>query len=102
MIRPMRGQLARGGVADAIPSVHGQFSNDWAGPTFTADQQAILSVTNGMPSLLPHTDAGSAAGLTINLTRVVDGAIHLHAASQRICGSRFREALKLAVANGPK
>lgn len=102
MIRTMRGQLARGGTADAIPFVLGQFSNDWVGPTPTADQQAILNVINGTPSLLPRTAVASTAGLTSNVTQGLDGAIHLDAASQRIYGPRFREALKVAVANGPK
>jgi Carbohydrate esterase, sialic acid-specific acetylesterase len=102
MIRTMRGQLARGGSADAIPFVLSQFSNDWVGPTPNADQKAILDVINGTPSLLPATAVVSTAGLTSNLTQGLDGAIHLDAASQRIFGPRFREALKVAVANGPR
>lgn len=102
MIRTMRSRLARSGTADAIPFVLGQFSNDWVGPTPNADQQAILNVINGTPSLLPTTAVASTAGLTSNLTQGLDGAIHLDAASQRIYGPRFREALKVAVANGPK
>lgn len=102
MIRSMRARLARGGNADAIPFVLGQFSTDWTGPTPTADQQAILNVINGTPSLLPTTSVASTAGLTSNLTQGLDGAIHLDAASQRVYGPRFREALKVAVANGPK
>ncbi len=102
MIRSMRSRLASSGSGDAIPFVLGQFSADWTGPVPTPAQQAILTVINTTPSAVPTTAIASTAGLTSNQSQGLDAAINLDAASQRIYGVRFREALKVAVANGPK
>ncbi len=103
MIRAMRTRLAGSGSGDAIPFVLGQFSPDWTGPIPAPEQQAILNVINSTTASVPTTAIASTAGLTSNLTQGLnDAAIHLDAASQRIYGARFREALKAAVANGPK
>ncbi len=103
MIGGMRARLASGGDAgERIPFILGQFSPDWTGPVPTAEQQAILNVINQTPNMLPTTAIASTAGLTSNVTQGLDAVIHLDAASQRIYGTRFRESLKTAVANGPK
>lgn len=102
MIRSMRARLASSGSGDSIPFVLGQFSQDWTGPVPTPAQQAILDVINSTPGAVPTTAIASTSGLSSNLTQGLDAAIHLDAASQRIYGGRFREALKAAVANGPK
>lgn len=102
MIRSMRQRLASSGTGENIPFVLGQFSTDWTGPTPNADQQAVLNAINGTPAQIPTTAIASTVGLTSNVTQGLDGAIHLDAASQRLYGSRFREALKTAVANVPR
>lgn len=98
MITTMRQQLAGGtGTPTAIPFVLGQFSRDWTTDTPLPEQQAILNVINSTPARLPHTAIATTEGLTSNLTQGLSlGSIHFDAASQRIYGKRFREALKTA------
>lgn len=102
MIRAMRTRLARGGSADAIPFVLGQFSQDWTGPVPTADQQAILNAINATPKMIPYSSVVSTDGLTSNITQGLDGAVHFDAVSQRTYGARFRESLKVAAGNSLK
>ncbi|WP_418316430.1 sialate O-acetylesterase [Piscinibacter sakaiensis] len=101
MISSMRSALASGSVVpNDIPFVLGQFSPDWIAPAPTAAQQAILNVINETPGAVSTTAIASTGGLTSNLTQGLEnGSIHLDAASQRTYGSRYREALKAAVAN---
>ena len=99
MIKALRTRIAASAGADAAPFVLGQFSPDWVGTTPSADQQAILGVINATPTRQRYTAVVSTAGLTSNVTQGLDGAIHLDAASHRIYGVRFQEAVVTANAN---
>lgn len=96
MIATLRSRL---GSPEGVPFLLGQFSPDWTGPTPTADQQAILDVINGTPQRLPFTAVVSTTGLNSNVTQGLNGAIHLDAASQRIYGQRYHDAITTAMAN---
>lgn len=100
MVVTMREQLAASagsGKPTEIPFVMGQFSVDWTTETPFPEQKAILNVINTTPSRLPHAAVAPSEGLRSNLTQGLSvGSIHFDAASQRIYGKRYREALKIA------
>lgn len=99
MITTLRRRLDADAGGAAVPFILGQFSPDWIGPTPTADQQAILSVINDTPKRIALTAVASTAGLKSNVTQGLNGAIHLDAASHRIYGVRYRDAVATAMAN---
>ncbi len=99
MITTLRSRTSSGYGADSAPFLLGQFSPDWTGPTPTAAQQAILDVIRTTPNRLAYTAVVSTAGLNSNVTQGLNGSIHLDAASLRIYGQRYRDAVQVAMAN---
>ena len=99
MINALRSRLTTSQSGEVQPMVLGQFSPDWTGPVPSAQQQAILDVINATPTRLRYTAIASTAGLKSNTTQGLNGAIHLDAASHRIYGVRFFDALATAMGN---
>ena len=99
MINTLRNRVTAGAGADTAPFILGQFSPDWTFPTASATQQAILDVINDTPKRQRFTAIASTAGLNSNVTQGLNGSIHLDAASHRIYGVRFHDALTTALAN---
>ncbi len=96
MIKTLRSRVSG---AQAAPFILGQFSPDWTGPTPSAEQQGILDAINDTTKRLPLTAIASTKGLTSNVTQGLNGAVHLDAASQRIYGLRFRDAIAVSMGN---
>jgi hypothetical protein len=99
MIANLRSRATAGSGASTAPFLLGQFSPDWIAPTPTPDQQGILDIINGTPARVRYTAVVSTAGLTSNNTQGLNGAVHLDAASHRIYGVRYFDALAKALAN---
>lgn len=103
MIKTLRSRISPGFGGDAAPFALGQFSPDWTGPTPSPGQQALLDVIRATPARLQLTATVSTTSLRSNVTQGLNGSIHLDAASHRIYGARFRDALPAALANtGPR
>ena len=99
MVTTLRTRITGSGGAATAPFILGQFSPDWTGPTPTAEQKAILDVINDTPRRQRYTAIAATTGLNSNVTQGLNGSIHLDAASHRIFGARFHEALSPALAN---
>jgi Carbohydrate esterase, sialic acid-specific acetylesterase len=99
MITTLRVRLRAGSGADTAPFVLGGFSPDWLALKPTPSPQPIVDVINATPSRLRYTAVVSTSGLTSNVTQGLDGAIHIDAASHRVYGKRFFDALAQAAAN---
>lgn len=102
MILAMRADLPADSGARTAPFLLSQFSPEWLLPAPTAGQKAILDAINATPSRLPYTAVVPATGLRSNLTQGLNFAIHIDAASQRIYGQRFYDALPQALSNLPR
>lgn len=99
MITTLRARLPAGSGDDTAPFVLGGFSPDWLALKPTPSPQPIIDVINATPSRLRYTAVVSTTSLTSNVTQGLDGAIHMDAASHRVYGKRFFDALPVALAN---
>lgn len=102
MIRALRADLPGESGAPTAPFLIGQFSPEWLLPEASPGQKAIVDAINDTPSRLPYTAIVSTAGLRSNLTQGLNFAIHIDAASQRVLGQRFYDALPQALSNLPR